>query len=129
MSEEIGDHSLEIDFIICGIEIYQSYTGMIFSVTKHEVKYQEKNLSNCILLQYRVSVAPDAMLTRQEYINRVLLEEGNLLLQTLTLLLMNPSQLLTHRAKLDGVTIELNLPPQNPLPIMFPHTARLHLQK
>jgi hypothetical protein len=110
---EAGEHSLEIDFVICGIKIYQPYTGRILSVTEHKVEYKGKNLSNCILLRYRVPVAPDAMLTGQEYINHVLLEEGNLLLHTLTLLLVHPSQLLLHQAKLDGVTAKLELPPQD----------------
>ena len=113
MPEETGKHSLEIDFLICGIKIYQPYTGTNLSVVEREVEYKEKSLSNCVLLQYRISVTPDTEITEQEYINRALLEEGNLLLHTLTLLLIRPSQLLVHQAKLNGVTVKLKLPPQD----------------
>jgi hypothetical protein len=103
---------LEIAFLICGIEIHQPYEGASLSVTAQEVEHRGKHLSNCIHLQYRASVAPDATLSEQEYINRVLLEERNLLLESLSLLLSRPSQLLVHKAKLDGVDVELRLPPQ-----------------
>lgn len=104
---------LEIDFTICGIEIYQPYEGTSLSVAMREDEYQGKHLSNCIHLQYRVSVAPDTALSEQEYINRVLLEEGHLLLQSLSLLLNRPSWLLVHKARLDGVDVKLRLPPQD----------------
>jgi hypothetical protein len=104
--------TLEIDFLICGIEIRQPYECALFSVAAQEVEYQGKHLSNCIHLRYRVSVVPDAALSEQEYINRVLLEEGDLLLQSLSLLLIRPSQLLVHQARLDGADVKLKLPSQ-----------------
>jgi hypothetical protein len=113
MSEKASERSLEIDFRMCGIEICQPYTGTNLSVAQREVEYEGKHLSNCVLLQYRISVAPDAALCGQEYVNRVLLEEGDLFLQALTLLLMRPSQLLVHQARLDGVKIKPELPPQD----------------
>ena len=106
------ERKLELDFLICGIEIRHPYEGASLSVAAQEVEYQGKRLSNCVLLRYRVSVAPDATLSEQEYVNKVLLEEADLLLESFSLLLSRPSQLLVHEARLDGIDVELRLPPQ-----------------
>lgn len=107
------ERTLEIDFTTCGIEVYQPYEGTSLSVTTRKVEYLGEHLPNCIHLQYRVSVAPDTTLSEQEYVNRVLLEEGHLLLQSLSLLLNCPSQYLGHKARLDGIDVKLKLPPQD----------------
>lgn len=106
------ERKLEVDFVICGVEVDERYEGPLISVAKCKVEYGEERLANCIHIQYLVSVASDTMLSEQDYINRVFLEEVSLFLQSLSLLLARPSHLISHETRLDGVKVKLKLPPR-----------------
>jgi hypothetical protein len=99
--------ALEVRFKICGIKVLRPYEGNLLSVSKCEVDYQGRLFPHCIELQYRVGVEPNTGLLEQDYINGTLSREGDLLLQSLSLLSSSPSWLISYDAILDGVPIEL----------------------
>jgi len=107
------EHRLEADLFICGIGVQEPYEGHLISVAKCEVEYDKELLRNCIRVKYRLTIESDTEPLDQNYINRVLLEEINLFLQSLSLLLVRPSQLIGYTIRLDGVEVEPKLPPRN----------------
>jgi hypothetical protein len=105
--------ALEIKLIVCGIRISQIYESTSLSVKECEGDYWGTRPEKCLQLQYRVLVESDTKLLKQDYINRVLGEEGDLFIESLSLLLRRPSQLISYKAKLDGAPVEIKLPPQD----------------
>ncbi|RLI52480.1 MAG: hypothetical protein DRP09_17840 [Candidatus Thorarchaeota archaeon] len=106
---------LEIDFTISGIEVSQPYKSDLLSASACKVEFRGQQLTNCIELQYHVPVAAEPTISGQEYVNKVLMEEGDLLLQCFSLLLVQPSQMLFYKARLDGNSVELR-PPAREMP-------------
>lgn len=105
-------HKIEIDFLISGIKIEDEYNGRVFSVAKCEVVYPgDQKLTNCVRIQYAISIDDDSNLPEQDYINRVLDDEVNSFLYLLSLMLARPSHLVHYTALLDGIKVEMNLPP------------------
>jgi hypothetical protein len=97
-------HKLEADLRICGIKVDESYCGHFVSVGKCY------RLKNCILVKYRVAVESDSEAVDHQHINRVFFEEIDLFLQSLSLLLVGPSQLISHKTRLDDTEFKLKLP-------------------
>ena len=112
MSKETRQHSLEFDFVVCGVGIQNPYTGETLSVEKKEIEYREKPLKNCLHIRYCIFVSRDSSVSNQEYVNTVIVKERDLFLQTYTLLLGRPSQILVHQARLDREVVEPKFPPQ-----------------
>ena len=103
----------EIQMVVCGIKVYASYEGGLFSLKQCEVDCSGKHLSNCVQFDYYVTVEADFSLSEQEYVNRVFEQEVDLFLQSLSLLLMRPSHLIAYKAKLDGVDVKYKPSPQD----------------
>jgi len=113
MSKKMVRHSLEFDFIVCGVEIQNPYNGKNLTLHSQEIEYQGKLLRNCIRIRYHIFVSRDITVSEQEFINTVVVREQDLFLQVFTLLLCQPSQILVHKASLDGEVAEPKFPPQN----------------
>jgi len=100
---------LEVELIICGLRISQEYQGAELSVVQCSDDFTFFQTSvpgdNCLHVHYRVLVQTNTMLDEQEYVNRVLLEEIDLLLHCLSLFLIYPSCLVGYWAKLDGADV------------------------
>lgn len=104
---------LEIRLIVCGIKVYEPYEGNLFTLKQCEVDCSGAHLSNCVQFDYSVTVKADPSVSGQEYVNRVLEREVGLFQQSLSLLLMRPSHLITYEAKLDGVGVKYKPFPQH----------------
>lgn len=104
---------LEVQLLVCSIKVCHPYEGKLLSLKQCEVDDSGKRLPNCIQFQYRVSVETDTTLSEQDYINHVLEREIDLFLQSLSLLLMRPSHLISYKAKLDDTDVKFKPPPQD----------------
>jgi hypothetical protein len=103
-------HELKAEYIICGVEIDQSCEGPCISVTKAEIHDDDRRYTNCIQIQYGVSIESDDAPLSQSDINRIIMEEVGPLPQCLSLLLVHPSHLLNYDTRLDGNGVKLELP-------------------
>jgi hypothetical protein len=106
-------HELKVEYIICGVEIDHSYEGPCISVVKCEIKDDDRRYTNCVGIQYRVSVESDDTPLERSDVNRMIMEEAEPLPQCLSLLLARPSHLLNYETRLDGERVKLELPPRN----------------
>jgi hypothetical protein len=103
-------HELKAEYIVCGVVIDQSYEGPCISVAKCEIQDDEERYTNCIEIQYGVSVESGDIPLGQSDINRIIMEEVEPLPQCLSLLLAHPSHLLNYETRLDGKSVELESP-------------------
>ena len=100
------ERSLEIQLTVHGIKLEQAYEGQLFAVKKWPDIPAGKPVPDCVQFDYKVSVKADPSVCEQQYINRIVPREVDLFLQSLSLLLRRPSQLIVYKAKLDGVAAE-----------------------
>nr|MBC8554682.1 hypothetical protein [Candidatus Brocadiales bacterium] len=110
MMQEDTKHSLEYDFVISGIGMQNLYEGNFLSLSRTEVEYHGQVLKNCLHLKYHIDVVKDISLSEQEFINRVVVREGDIFLQVLALVFSRPSHIFFHQAKLDDEIVEPEFP-------------------
>jgi hypothetical protein len=104
------EHDLEAKLIILGVKAQETYSGTSVAVENIQVKYPDASLNNCIHITYRSRVQSDTAAVDQHYINSILLDEIDLFLESLSLLLARPSQLISSTTWLDGKEAKLDLP-------------------
>lgn len=101
MNPSTGQMNLRLSLFIDGLTVAQSYEGRSLAVETTEFTSSGQVLP-CLHLDYSVAVDPSPTLLGQEYVNHILTEEGDLLLETLSVLIGEPYRLLLFTATLDG---------------------------
>lgn len=103
--EMVSEGSVEIQLLVHGIELEETYEGRLFSVEKYEVISTEEPIPNCVKINYEDSIKADPPIPKQDYIDREIPRAVDLFTQSLSLLLEFPSTLISYEATLDGVAV------------------------